>query len=141
MKKTSLYICSLVCLVILTAAVSASAQTQYRMHIPFDFNIGQLGFAAGDYSVSLLSQASDKKLILIRDAKGRSSYTVMPTGTDSNSKIDLTNLVFNRYENQYFLAIISTPNFKAELSKSKLEEKIAKSLKAKREMLAMKKEN
>ncbi len=141
MKKISLQIYSIVCLVILIGAISASAQTQYRTHIPFDFNIGQKSYKSGDYSVGLLSQVGDQKMIVIRDANGRNSYALMPRNAEANTKIDVTKIIFNRYANQYFLTEISAPSFHAELAKSKIEERIAKTQQAERELVLLGKEN
>lgn len=137
MKKAALQICTTVGLIILIAVVSAQAQTQYRVQIPFDFNIGQKSYRSGEYSVGLLSQAADQKVIVIRDAKGRNSYAVMPTRAESGARVDAAKLIFNRYEDQYFLAEITAPAFNAELFKSKMEERIGKNQKVRREQVAL----
>ncbi|MCA1605973.1 MAG: hypothetical protein LC775_10985, partial [Acidobacteria bacterium] len=74
MTKTALKMFSAIGLLILSAGVSAKAQTQYRAHIPFDFTIGEKSFKAGDYTVR-----TDSSIIAIREAKGSASYMTMVT--------------------------------------------------------------
>lgn len=136
-----MHICLMIGLVILMSAVSAKAQTQYRVHIPFDFNIGQKSYKSGDYSVGLLSPVAEWKLIVFRDARGRNSYTVKPTGSEADSRINGAQIIFNRYAGQYFLAEISAPAFKAELQKTKIEMEFAKNQKALRETVSLAKKN
>lgn len=135
MKKTLLQICSVVGLVILAAVVSAQAQTQYRANVPFDFQVGQKNYRAGEYFVGLLGQDSQSKIIVIRDATGRNSYAIAPTISDSKPETAI--LVFNRYADRYFLAEINAPSFNAELSKSKSEAKLAGGDKPQKETVAM----
>ncbi len=132
MKKTLLQICSVVGLVILLTVVT-QAQTQYRANIPFDFSIGQKNFKAGEYSVGWLTPNADSKVIVIRDAKGRNSYAIMPA--IASSKTETAALTFNRYADKYFLAKINTPAFKVELLKG--EEMLGQNSKASEETVAL----
>jgi hypothetical protein len=137
MKKTALQIC----LVILMAIVSAQAQIKYRAHIPFDFTIGQKSYEAGDYLIGSINPYTANNIIAIQDAKARNSNFIMTTNGKDYSKVEMTKLIFNRYETQYFLAGISTPSFIVELSKSKAEKKLARNQKVQREIVALIKKN
>jgi hypothetical protein len=138
MKKATLQTCSLVGLVVLIAAVSAKAQTQYRMQVPFDFTVGDKSYEAGNYFVDVLSSQTAHKIVAIRDAKrGRSYMATVRVGED-HSKIRIATLIFRRSEAQFYLARISTPTFVAILTpKSRAKEPLARDQKVKYETVAM----
>ena|SRR5688500_12313804 len=143
MKKTALQICSTIGLavLILMAVVSAQAQTRYRVHIPFDFTIGQNSYEAGDYFIDPLSPHTANNTFGIRDTKGRSSQILIRTPGEDYSRVEKPTLVFNRYDTQYFLAEVRTPSFIVKLSKSKAQERLARIAKAEPKIVALVKNN
>ena len=139
MKKTVLQISSVICLgvLILIASVSAKAQAQYRAHIPFNFTIGQKSYEAGDYTIDTVNSDTAHKVVAIRDARGHNAYLKMGMPVTGNSKEVVANLIFNRSETQYSLAVISTPSFIVKFSRSKAEERLARDREVQRAIVAL----
>lgn len=139
MKKTITQICSLVGLVIVLM-VSAQAQisTQYRAHIPFDFSVGNLNFPAGDYDIGLANSSINQTTLILRQKQSGKAKFVSIIQRETSEKLDVSNLVFNRYENQYFLAKMITPTLGGEFRQAKPEENLAKNQTPKLETVAIK---
>ena len=87
--------------------VCAQAQSRNRQQlivdVPFAFNIGDTQLAAGEYRVNVVNPSSDRSVLQIKSADGKSSALV--------STIDITGwsssrakLAFRHYSDQYFLA-------------------------------------
>lgn len=134
MKKTALYICSVIGLVMV---LMVSAQAQYKVHIPFDFSVGKADLKAGDYVINLTSQSSSQQSVTIRETKSGVAKIVMVVPKATDEKADMSKLIFNRYENQYYLAAMVTPTLGAEFQKTKAEIMFAKSQKQKQTTLAI----
>ena len=143
MKKTALQLCSLVGLVIaiLMIPVSASAQTQYRSHIPFDFTIGQERYEAGDYVIASLNIHAAYGPVAFRDAKGRKSHLVMTTRGEDYSEVRVASLIFTRYGTQYSLSVIRTPSFIVQLTQSKAKEILARDQIVQQKIVVLAKKN
>ena len=120
MKKLMLQIGLMVGLVIILTVVSANAQTatRYKAEIPFDFNIGNKTFQAGDYFIK-----ADSNTLTLEDKQG--NYLLVKTGSP-NETAKATKMIFNRYENQYYLAKIVTPDLGAKMMKTTGEKQMAK---------------
>jgi hypothetical protein len=76
---------TLVAVLTLFSAGSAWGQTRsVRAHVPFQFNIGQQTFPAGDYQFQNLlgkpGPGSEHGLLAVRDLDGRPSFKVVWTG-------------------------------------------------------------
>jgi hypothetical protein len=134
MKKTGLYICSAIGLVMV---LMVSAQAQYKVHIPFDFSVGKTDLKAGDYVINLTSRSSSQQAVTIRETKNGVTKIVLMVPKVTDEMADISKLIFNRYKNQYFLAAIMTPTIGAEFRKIKQEMMFAKSQKQKQTTLAM----
>ena len=99
--------------------LQANAQVgqQYRAQVPFDFNAGGHTYAAGSYSVGLLSSLSDAGAITLLNRKmGRQRIIGMSRGrsaVDSQAK-----LTFLRVGEKYSLIAVSTPSFKIQMKKA-----------------------
>src|SRR5436190_24108489 len=100
MKKTALYICSVIGLVMV---LMVSAQAQYKVHIPFDFSVGIADLKAGDYVINLTNQSSSQQAVTIRETKTGAAKIVLVVPKVTDEMADISKLVFHRYENQYFL--------------------------------------
>lgn len=138
MKKTVLQIWLAIVLAVgLTVSAQAQISTEYRARISFDFNVGKTAFKAGDYVIGLINPKSDQQTLAIRDAKGRSNkfFTILPKETNAGRRT--AKLVFNRYENQYFLSEMITPTLGADFLKSKQEERLAQNQKPNQETIAI----
>ena len=95
--------------IILAGALATSVQAQsassQRMvaNIPFTFNVGKTSLPAGKYTITVLNPTSDRRILQIRSANGRSSAMSMTTGVigdvSENSK-----LVFERDGDRYYFA-------------------------------------
>jgi hypothetical protein len=89
------------------AAVSAEAQASgapiARTRIPFAFNVGRTALPAGEYTVTVVNPASDRKVLQIRSTDGRVSALVQTTGATTHAA-DNAMLVFHRYGDKYFFA-------------------------------------
>ncbi|HEX8070982.1 MAG TPA: hypothetical protein VF546_13585 [Pyrinomonadaceae bacterium] len=123
MKSTALRVCSTVGVLLWLAVASAQAQTatQYRGQIPFAFSVGQETFAAGDYVIELASPQSNQRTLLIRSATGGEARMVPTIAQVPNAKGAPARLLFNRYDQLYFLAEMRTPTLGAKLFKGKVE--------------------
>jgi hypothetical protein len=99
----------LVAIIILAGTFTAGAQAQTAgaqkvvADIPFAFNVGNTSLPAGKYTITVLNPTSDRKVIQIRSAKGRSSAMIFTTALIGNVSDD-AKLVFQRYGDRYFFA-------------------------------------
>lgn len=140
MKKKALQICSLLGLVVILAVVSAEAQTitQYKANIPFDFNIGNKIYPAGEYVVGVKDAHSQWTVLQIGQAQGRRDLRVMPAlQSGSRSKGENTQLVFSRSGNRYDLTSLISTDFGLTLNKSKVKRLAAKNPNSKPETVAI----
>ena len=100
----------LLAIIVLAGAFTVSAQAQTAgaqiavANIPFSFNVGNKTLPAGKYTVTVLNPNSDRKVIQIRSAKGRSSAMIQTNSVIGNTSDD-AKLVFERYGDQYFFAL------------------------------------
>ncbi len=113
MKKSILINCSLLLLTIALAAVSVSAQTlgSYRAEIPFDFTVGNVDYAAGDYAVRLESPNYLATILRLSNGDGKELLVSAVTRNGNPSKDKVAKLVFDRYGEFYVMNRISAPRF------------------------------
>ena len=100
----------LLTIVILAGALATSVQAQggssqrIIADIPFTFNVGKTSLPAGKYTITVLNPTSDRRILQIRSASGRSSAMIMTTGVigdvAENSK-----LVFEHDGDRYYFAL------------------------------------
>jgi hypothetical protein len=109
MKKL-IQICSLLSLVFVFTAVSASAQSEYgsEVEIPFSFNAGDHAYAAGKYIVRLNKFQTGSASIVISDPKTNSVQTILAqrNAEDSDGTIKL---VFETVSGEKVLSRVITP--------------------------------
>jgi hypothetical protein len=84
-------------------ALKAHAQTKLIATIPFAFNAGNTTLPAGRYTITVLNQTSDRKILQIRSLNGRSSAMVLTTGIIVHAS-EGAKLVFERYGDRYVFA-------------------------------------
>ena len=128
MKNKMLQISSLLFLVLTLAVVSVKAQGVVRLkgHIPFDFNVGNKNYKAEDYSITLENPSKSPATMIMQDAKGSNLQIGFIQQSGKRSLRGKTTLTFNRYNDQYFLAEIASPDFGLSILKSKVEQRIAR---------------
>ena len=96
-------------IMILVGALSAGAQAQSSSaqkviaNIPFEFNVGEKLLPAGKYTITVTNPTSDRKILQIRSANGRSTAMILTTSVLGNAA-DNAKLVFHRYGDRYFFA-------------------------------------
>jgi hypothetical protein len=140
MKNKVVQICSLV-LLLAGLTISAPAQTpEYRASIPFDFNIGNKTLPAGDYIVALADFIDSRNVLTIREAKSEKSQIVMFSPKSSKKPVELSELAFNRYDKQYFLAEIISPTIYGAFSRTTAETRLAETQTPVRETVAITKQ-
>lgn len=88
-------------------AINTKAQTtgaqKVLADIPFSFNVGKVNFPAGKYTITVVNPSSDRRVLQIRSADGRSSAIVL-TNDVIRTASDDAKLVFDRYGDHYFFA-------------------------------------
>lgn len=92
-----------------TSVVSAKAQAKLKLtaDVPFDFEVGETTFAAGEIIVRRISQ--NQNTLLVTTANGdqnqlRLTYPIRADEIQADGK-----LVFQRYGNRYFLTEVWVP--------------------------------
>ena len=138
MKKKAIQICSFIALLV-GLALSAQAQinTQYRTHIPFEFKVGNETLPAGDYIIAATNPTTGWSALYIREVKSGEAKFVNVIPKQENGRSMISNLLFARYGDRYFLAEIRTPTLCGEFRKSKDEKWLAKTRKPSRETVTM----
>lgn len=133
MKKQSLGIVAALALFVLLGCVSASAQTATRMKasVPFDFQIGQQKFAAGDYFVERIGRQTTQESLLISSADGGQSALVRTSPHYDVNGGEQSSLIFYRYGDMSFLRQVRgvDNDLWLELRKSRAEVRLERELK------------
>jgi peptidyl-tRNA hydrolase len=105
--KRNLSFAAVILLAMSFAAVSAQAQASggpiAKLRIPFAFNVGRTSLPAGDYTVTVVNPASDRKVLQVRSTDGRVSALVQ-TSSATTHAADNAMLVFHRYGDKYFFS-------------------------------------
>ena len=106
MKRQAFSLISMLGLLLM--AGSAVAQTIHvRAYVPFDFAVGNKTLSAGMYNVSTINDRDSTEL-LVQAQAGKSSMLILSNAAVNLQRADKTELVFNKYRDQYFLADIWT---------------------------------
>jgi hypothetical protein len=110
----------------LSPGAAHAQSTQLMAHIPFDFFVGSQLLPAGRYTVKPMA---DHSVLRISDGDGHSSLT-LTTGVYNPSGVRNPQMLFNRYEGQYFLSEVRWPGYTTarQLVKSPLEIRLAKNI-------------
>lgn len=108
MKKNIFTIIASLTLVLAVSAVTALAQgtnQSAKVAIPFAFSVGDTQLPAGTYVVS-----KSGNTLLIQNTRGKGSAATLAAQTIANPQQGAEGrLVFNRYNDQYFLSEIWIP--------------------------------
>ncbi|HEX8735420.1 MAG TPA: hypothetical protein VF721_08870 [Pyrinomonadaceae bacterium] len=122
MKKL-IQICAVLSLVFAFSIVSAHAQQtvkQYEAKIPFDFNVGQKAYQAGNYVIKISRLASNGIILSLEDENNNKLQSVIVSETGNLSQ-DAPKLMFDVQDNQRYLTKIYTQEIGLSLGKSKTE--------------------
>jgi hypothetical protein len=129
MKKQALKTFTMLNLLLILTAVSASAQFQQSKvaKIPFSFIVGGRTLPAGEYTVKPNRRDHDD-VWLVQSGDGHASALFTTTPVRSNETQEKTKLAFHKYDDQYFLSQIWTPggNSGRELLMPRQERELAK---------------
>ena len=105
MKRKTFGVLTMVSLLIVLTAVSINAQSKrMTINIPFAFNVADKTLSAGTYTVAPTRQDSQTVWVLENTTDRESVY--FTTQSAMRVKSQAAGLVFNRYEDQYFLSQI-----------------------------------
>ena len=125
MKKL-IQVSAFLSLLFVFAALSASAQTtkHYSVNIPFDFNVGQKSYQAGDYHIKVNRISTAAIAVSIADREKNNLQTIILPRKSEGTKTE-PQLVFNRYKNQHFLSGLTTGETGYALPKTDSERRAA----------------
>ena len=117
-------------LVLLTfSSAFGQSDRQTIIHIPFNFSVGEKTFPAGKYVIAQNRKDSDTVWVIRhKDNVGKALLLTRPVR--ANDEVEQTRLVFNRYDDLYFLQQIWTPGSQTgrEIQTSNREKALAKAL-------------
>ena len=106
MKKRAFVTATLFVLSILAAAQVAQAKEPMSVNIPFQFVAGDVTLPAGEYRVEKLD--GNSAVLLIHCSDPNTSVMVMTHAAQAKKLQTQSILVFNRYDNRYFLSQVWT---------------------------------
>jgi hypothetical protein len=109
MKKQAFRTITMLSFLLVLAAFSVNAQrlsdNSIAVNIPFDFAFGETRLPAGTYTLRRIVLPSSYDRVVIQSADGRGNTLTVMTRPNRNSEVSKqSNLVFNRYGDQYFLS-------------------------------------
>jgi hypothetical protein len=91
-------------LVLLTfSSAFGQSDRQTIIHIPFNFTVGEKSFPSGKYVIERNRNNSDTVWV-IRNRETDRSAIVVTRSARANDVVEETRLVFNRYDDLYFLS-------------------------------------
>lgn len=117
-------------LVLLTfSSAFGQSDRQTIIHIPFNFSVGEKTFPAGKYVIAQNRKDSDTVWV-IRHKENIGKALLLTRPVRANEEVEQTRLVFNRYDDLYFLQEIWTPGSQTgrEIQTSNREKALAKAL-------------
>lgn len=107
MKKSLINVGAVLCLTMMAAVVSVSAQTAREMtvEVPFEFTVGDTTLPAGVYGVY---RTSTQNQILVRRSDGDGAALILTDAVRRGQPAVDASLEFRRYGDQYYLARVWT---------------------------------
>ena len=106
-----------------------------KVKIPFKFSIGNQSFEAGDYTLKALIQHTTA----LQNQNGRTLSNISSNSIEATAAPVSTELIFNRYNEHYFLAQIwqAGSNIGKQLIKSPAEVEMARATDSPAEQIAL----
>lgn len=95
---------------LIAAATPSAARAEERIiaNVPFAFVAGEVRLPAGEYIFRVVSD--DLSVWEVTSPDGRRAAMISTIPATSSSTTDTPELVFDRFDNQYFLARVVTDN-------------------------------
>ncbi|HEY8203611.1 MAG TPA: hypothetical protein VIF81_02705 [Pyrinomonadaceae bacterium] len=105
MKKTyaMVTLLALVAVMTVTAAAQSSSNAKIRVHIPFEFNVGDKILPAGEYSIRQVNPSSDLAVLEIAN-RNRVAAALVRAQSVYTAAANRSTLTFRRCGSQYFFA-------------------------------------
>jgi hypothetical protein len=103
MRSNTLFAVLLTCMALTIG--SAYGQTMARVHIPFDFSVGDSTLPAGEYTASPVF-AGNRTVLAIRSLDGHQQIIVQTSAAETAKTPNENKMVFRHYGDQYFLSRI-----------------------------------
>jgi hypothetical protein len=113
-----------VTLLLLVCAASAASIFKLNVKIPFAFNVGDKEFPAGRY---IVEGSTLPNTLVLRNQEGAVLVRTISRPEAVDESFARSKLIFNRYDNQYFLAGLQSEGVALALSPSRLEKQVAAS--------------
>ena len=107
---------------VLTIPLSAQA---LKFEVPFEFTVGKTAAPSGKYIINNVAGSPMVEMMGVDRGSRFFSRFVVTHGDGPNSVLQPT-LVFNRYDDQYFLSQIWTRGSKSEMPVSRVERELRK---------------
>lgn len=119
--KKQIFIIAAILILSTTSAIYAQSNT-IKAEIPFDFNVKNETYSAGEYTIKQSVADNGQSLVwtLNNDEK---QIAILAMTTQSKEREDKPSMTFNRYGNQYFLSKFVTQRLKIALRTSKSEKR------------------
>jgi uncharacterized membrane-anchored protein len=129
MKKRILAMASLLVVCSFAATQVARAQEPMTVNIPFAFTAGEAALPAGEYRVQKMD--GNGAVLLIRCSDPTAAAFVTTIGTEAKEQQGRSKLVFNRYNDHYFLSQVWNAGYSSgrQLRKTAREKEIAQTAK------------
>jgi hypothetical protein len=105
--KSLMRLVLLLAIVSTVSGISANAQSleqRLRVNVPFDFNVGDRAFPAGQYSIERARPDSGDLIIRISSLDGKASTVRLTYPISTLTLTDKGKLIFHRYAGHYFLS-------------------------------------
>jgi hypothetical protein len=127
MKKRAFVTATLFVLSLIVTAQVVQADEPMLVNIPFAFVAGNVTLPAGEYRVQKLDRNSG--VLLINSEKPSAAVMVVTHAAQAKELQTESKLMFNRYDNQYFLSQVWTAGSirGRQLPKSPREKEVARS--------------
>ena len=127
-----------VSLVLLASSVVAQSSPQTRVNIPFSFVVGEKTLPAGEYLIRQNRRDSVTTWVIEPKGKG-ASVVFLTTDAQKADTAEKNTLVFNRYDDVYFLTAFWTKGSSTgrDVQMSDREETMAKALAIKQEQVIL----
>lgn len=112
--RTPIAILMAVALLIIAAPRAARAQDRVVATVPFAFIVGDKELPPGEYVIR--QEAESPSVLAIESADGRRNVYVTTIGSSEDRSASSAELVFRRYDNQYFLnRVVAGPDEEREI--------------------------
>ncbi len=122
MKRNPVLLSIVAAFILMSSVALAGSGISMRIHVPFDFYVGNQQMRGGDYSVEMGSGlAATASLVTIRSEQSAGIIMLAAPGTSGQASDGLR---FNKYQDKYFLSTVSIRGFEANLRMFGLEKEL-----------------